>query len=107
MTITHDPELDAREPRDGDLELFDTLEPGDEITFFEWPVEPLTVLEREPAENVGERIRVQAEGSESFLYKTNDTLWHYTPEEQYSGDNNPYPVQALTRTEQNDVANEA
>ncbi|AEH35596.1 hypothetical protein [Halopiger xanaduensis] len=81
MEIVHDPSLDPREPREGDLEVFEGLEPGDSVKFFEWPVEPLTVLGWEDDENVGERLRVKAEGSESFLYRVEDHLWHYVPEE--------------------------
>lgn len=96
MAIDHSPEMDAREPRGDDLELFEGLEPGDAVTFFEWPVEPLTVLRREEDANVGERIRVEAEGDESFLYEIDGTLWHYVDEEAYSGENNPFPAQGLS-----------
>ena len=99
MSINHAPELEAREPRDDDLELFEALEPGDGVTFFEWPVEPLTVIQREEDENVGERIRVESEGDESFLYEVDGTLWHYVPEDTYSGENNPYPVEGLSLAE--------
>ena len=91
--------MEPREPRDDDLELFDALEPGDDVTFFEWPVEPLTVIQREEDENIGERIRVESEGDESFLYEVDGTLWHYVPEETYSGENNPYPVEGLSPVE--------
>lgn len=97
------PELEPRQPREDDHELFEDLEPGDSVTFFEWPVEPLTVVDREDDENVGERIRVESEGEESFLYETDGTLWHYVPEETYSGENNPFPVQGLSLVEPKDV----
>ncbi|WP_435068509.1 hypothetical protein [Haloplanus sp. C73] len=99
MEIVHDPSLDAREPREGDLEAFEGLEPGDSLKFFEWPVEPLTVLGWEDDESVGKRLRVEAEGSESFLYRVEDHLWHYVPEEQYDEANNPFPVQNLVLVE--------
>jgi len=95
MAVDHAPELDAREPKDGDLETFENLGEGDEVTFFEWPVEPLTVVGREQDEGVGEKVRVESEGDESFLYEVDGHIWHYVPEEQYSGENNPYPVQNL------------
>ncbi|GAB7093460.1 hypothetical protein JCM30237_06120 [Halolamina litorea] len=95
MDIHHNPSLDQREPRDGDLALFEGLEPGDTVSFFEWPVEPLTVLAREEDANVGERVRVKAEGSESFLYEVDGYLWHYVPEEEYAGEDNPFPVENL------------
>lgn len=60
MTISHSPHLDAREPADGDLETFENLTAGDRVSFFEWPVEPLTVIAREDDENVGERVRAEA-----------------------------------------------
>ncbi|MDL0123498.1 hypothetical protein [Halobacterium salinarum] len=94
MTITHDPTLDAREPADGDLETFENLSPGDEVSFFEWPVEPLTVIAREEDEQVGERVRVEAVGEESFLYEVDGRLWHYV-EDQENREENPFPVQNL------------
>jgi hypothetical protein len=33
MSINHSPELEGREPRDDDIELFEALEPGDAVTF--------------------------------------------------------------------------
>lgn len=102
MTISHSPELEPRQPREDDLELFEELEPGDAVTFFEWPVEPLTVIKWESDEEVGKRIRVESEGDESFLYEIDDSLWHYVPEEIYSGENNPFPVQGLSLVESKD-----
>lgn len=99
MEIDHSPEMEAREPRADDLELFQRLESGDVVTFFEWPVEPLTVIRREDDENIGERVRVKAEGDESFLYEVDGTLWHYVDEEAYSGESNPFPVQGLSQVE--------
>lgn len=96
MTITHHPEMDPREPHNEDIELFKSLEAGDVVTFFEWPVEPLKVIRREDDDTVGERVRVEAEGDESFLYQVDGNLWHYVDEEEYSGENNPFPVQDLT-----------
>jgi len=60
MQIMHNLSLDAREPREGDLEVFERLDPGDYLKFFEWPVELLTVLGWEDDENVGKRLRVEA-----------------------------------------------
>jgi len=102
MSIQHSPELEPRQPREGDLELFNALEPGDAVTFFEWPVEPLTVVRREDDDNVGERVCVESEGDQSFLYEIDGTLWHYVPEDTYSGENNPYPVQSLSLVESSD-----
>ena len=68
MSIEHNPTLDAREPQQGDIETFEESEPGDLVKFFEWPVEPLTVIGWEEDDNVGKRVRVEAEGGESFLY---------------------------------------
>jgi len=102
MTIDHQPSIDPREPQKDDLEVFEDLKPGDSVSFFEWPVEPLTVIEREEDDVVGERVRVEAAGSESFLYETDGYLWHYTPEKEYSGDNNPFPVENLTVVEATD-----
>ncbi len=99
MTITHEPDLDAREPAHGDIETFEDLAPGDEVSFFEWPVEALTVLEREPDENVGERVRVKAGGEESFLYEVDGELWHYVDDGQADHEANPFPVQNLVRKE--------
>ena len=99
MEIVHNPSLDAREPREGDLEAFEGLEPGESVKFFEWPVEPLTVLGWEDDENVGERLRVKAEGGESFLYRVEGHLWHYVPKEEFGGENNPFPVQNLVLVE--------
>jgi len=99
MDISHNPEYDPRDPRDGDLDLFEQLETGDVVTFFEWPVEPLTVVGREDDANVGTRVRVEAEGEESFLYETNGYLWHYVNEDTYAGENNPFPVENLVRKE--------
>lgn len=91
--IHHDPDLDPREPREGDLETFRNLEEGDEVSFFEWPVEPLTVFGREEDEQFWERVRVKAAGDESFLYEVDGHLWHYA--EADVGEANPYPVQNL------------
>jgi len=91
--------MEAREPADNDLELFDEIESGDVVKFFEWAVEPLTVVGREDDEEVGERVRVEAEGSESFIYEVDGNLWYYTPEEDYEGENNPFPVQNLVRVD--------
>jgi hypothetical protein len=99
MNIDHAPTLAARELREGDLETFEKLEPGDEVKFFEWPVEPLTVLSLEEIETVGRCVRVEAEGSESFLYEFDDHLWHYAPDQPSSDETNPYPVQNLVRVE--------
>lgn len=96
MTIQHSPTLDAREPRGDDLAVFESLEPGDSVTFFEWPVEPLTVVEREADENVGERVRVEAEGEESFLYVVDGHIWHYSEAVEDSEEGNPFPVQSLS-----------
>ncbi len=98
MTIIHDPELDPREPADGDIETFRNLEPGDHVSFFEWPVEPLTVRGREADDEVGERVRVEAAGEESFLYKIDGRLWHYV-DNQPDREENPYPVQNLVLKE--------
>jgi hypothetical protein len=57
------------------------------------------VIQREENENVGERIRVESERDESFLYEVDGTLWHYVPEDTYSGENNPYPVEGLSLVE--------
>mgnify|MGYP006298930819 CR=1 FL=1 len=102
MTINHDPDLEDRKPADGDLETFENLQPGDRISFFEWPVEPLTVLERETDDNVGERVRVEAAGGESFLYETAGTLWHYVDEGGTSREENPFPVQNLVLKDEAD-----
>jgi len=99
MAVTHSPELDARDPKEDDLETFRSLEEGDAVSFFEWPVEPLTVISREEDENVGEKIRVESEGDESFLYEVEGHLWHYVDEEKNSGPNNPFPVQSLKRVD--------
>ncbi len=96
MSISHSPSLDPRDPADGDVEMFRTLSSGDRISFFEWPVEPLTVLGREDDENVGERVRVEAAGEESFLYEADGALWHFT-EEQPDSETNPFPVQNLVK----------
>lgn len=93
--IDHDPKLDPRNPRENDLELLQELEEGDEVTFFEWPVEPLTVLGRESNENIGEYIRVKAAGDESFLYEVDGHIWHYA--EADTGEANPFPVQNLKK----------
>lgn len=103
MSIQHSPELEPRQPREGDLELFKALEPRDAVMFFEWPVEPLTVVGREDDESVGERVRVKSEGDESFLYEIEGNLWHYVPEDTYAGENNPFPVQDLSLVESADV----
>ncbi len=95
MAINHEPEFDARDPKEGDLETFESLSKGEVVTFFEWPVEPLKVIAREDDENVGERVRVESEGDVSFLYEVDGQLWHYVDEEKYSGENNPFPVQSL------------
>jgi len=68
MSIEHNPTLDARESQQGDIETFEELESGDSVKFFEWPVKPLTVIGWEEDDNVGKRVRVEAEGGESFLY---------------------------------------
>ncbi len=98
MTITHEPNIDAREPAEGDLETFQNLSPGDEVSFFEWPVEPLTVLEREDDDTVGERVRVESLGEESFLYEVDGYLWHYV-EGQPEREDNPFPVENLVLKE--------
>jgi hypothetical protein len=97
MPIKHSPKMEPREPSEGDIELLEELEEGDEVNFFEWAVEPLTVMGREEDENVGECVRVEAEGGESFLYVVGGRIWHYVDEEEYEGDNNPFPVQNLCR----------
>jgi len=99
MAIEHSPELEPREPRGDDLEVFDNLEPGDVVNFFEWPVEPLTVIGREEDEKVGERVRVEAEGEESFLYVVDANIWHYVDGVKNSSENNPFPVQGLSRVD--------
>jgi len=96
--INHDPELDPREPREGDLETFRNLEEGDEVTFFEWPVEPLTVLGREDNEQFGEHVRVKVAGDESFLYEVDGCLWHYADVDDQEA--NPFPVQGVSLVEQ-------
>jgi hypothetical protein len=97
MTINHDPELEPRKPSEGDLEMYHNLEQGDEVTFFEWPVEPLTVLGREDDEQFGEHVRVKAAGDESFLYVVDGHIWHYA--ENDDAEANPYPVQNLVKVE--------
>lgn len=97
MNINHNPDLEPRNQSEGDLEAFQDLERGDKVTFFEWPVEPLTVLAREDDEEFGDRIRVKAAGDESFLYEVNGHLWHYT--EADAGEANPFPVQNLKKVE--------
>jgi len=99
MTIEHNPTLEARQPQKNDLEVFENLEPGDSVKFFEWPVEPLTVISWEEDDNVENRVRVEAEGTESFLYRTDNCLWHYVPKEKFTGEGNPYPVQNLVLVE--------
>jgi len=99
MPIEHSPEYEPREPRDDDIDVFESLQQGDVVSFFEWPVEPLRVLGREQDENVGERVRVRSEGDESFLYEVDGHLWHYVDEEKYDGENNPFPVQNLVRVD--------
>lgn len=95
MTVNHNPELEARDPKEGDIEAFENLEEGDVVNFFEWAAEPLTVIGREEDDNIGERVRVEAHSEESFLYEVDGQLWHYVPEEKYAGENNPFPVQSL------------
>lgn len=85
--------MEAREPADGDIEKFESLSEGDEVSFFEWPVEPLTVLGREEDEEFGEVVRLKVEGRDAYIYEVDGSLWNYSPE--YEGDNNPYPVQSL------------
>lgn len=97
MTITHDPSMDAREPTEDDLETFRNLSENDEVKFFEWPVEPLTVLGWEEDSDFGEVAKVETEGSQSFLYEVNGNLWHYDPEAP--GEANPYPVENLVKVE--------
>ena len=97
MTIDHSPEMDPREPREGDMETFHGLEVGDRVTFFEWPVEPLTILARENDPEVGKRVRAEAVEEESFLYEDDGYLWHYSGEPE--AENNPYPVQNLRLVE--------
>ncbi len=99
MPIEHSPKLEPRDPRGGDLQIFRNLQPGDVVSFFEWPVEPLRVVGREEDRNVGERVRVKAEGSESFLYEVDGNIWHYVDEEMHLGEDNPYPVQDLVRVD--------
>jgi len=99
MVIEHSPSLEPREARENDLEVFENLEPGDSVKFFEWPVEPLSVIGWEEDDNVERRVRVEAEGAESFLYQIDGRLWHYVPEEEFPGENNPYPVQNLVLVE--------
>ncbi|WP_435075625.1 hypothetical protein [Halorubrum sp. HHNYT27] len=103
MSIEHNPTLDAREPQQGDIETFEELERGDSVKFFEWPVEPLTVIGWEEDDNVGKRVRVEAEGGESFLYQVDGHLWHYVPEDEFAGENNPYPVQNLVFLESSEA----
>jgi hypothetical protein len=74
MFIEHNPTLEAREPKQNDIETFENLDPGDSVKFFEWPVEPLTVIGWEEDENVERRVRVEAEGGESFLYQVDGHL---------------------------------
>lgn len=95
MDINHSPKIDGREPKGDDLEVFTNLEEGDTVNFFEWAVEPLTVIGWEDDETVGERVRVEAEGGESFLYEVDGQIWHYVDEREYKGKNNPFPVQSL------------
>jgi len=101
MSINHAPDMDAREPKDSDMETFEALENGDTVTFFEWPVAPLEVIGRVEDENVGDAVRVESEGDESYLYEVDGHLWHYVDEEKYSGENNPYPVQSLRQVDKN------
>jgi hypothetical protein len=103
MSIEHNPTLEAREPKQGDIEAFENLEPGDSVKFFEWPVEPLTVIGWEEDENVERRVRVEAEGDESFLYQVDGRLWHYVPEDEFAGESNPYPVQNLVLLESSEA----
>ena len=103
MSIEHNPTLEAREPKQSDIETFENLDPGDSVKFFEWPVEPLTVIGWEEDENVERRVRVEAEGSESFLYQVDGHLWHYVPEDEFAGESNPYPVQNLVLLESSEA----
>jgi len=57
------------------------------------------VISREDDENVGERVRVKAEGDESFRYEVNGCIWYYVDKEKYEGENNPFPVQNLVRVD--------
>ena len=93
--------MEPREPADDDLDIFYSLESGDVVNFFEWAVEPLTVLDRDEDEEVGECVRVEAEGSESFFYEVDGYLWHYSPD--YDGENNPYPVRDIVRVDTAEV----
>ena len=97
MTINHDPEMEPRDPAEGDLELFRDLDSGDRVTFFEWPVEPLTVLGPVEDEAAGECVKVESKGDESYIYELDGRLWHYS--EGVDAENNPYPVQNLSRVE--------
>ena len=97
MTIDHSPEMDPREPREGDMETFHGLEVGDRVTFFEWPVSSLEVVGWEEDEAVGECVRVQSEGEESFMYEVDGRLWHYSPDVE--AENNPFPAEGLRRTD--------
>lgn len=82
--------------------MFRNLTSGDRISFFEWPVEALTVLGREDDENVDERVRVEAAGEESFLYEADGALWHFT-DEQPNREGNSFPVQNLVLKEPADA----
>ncbi|MBP1986760.1 hypothetical protein [Halolamina salifodinae] len=93
MTISHEPSMDAREPTDGDLETFRDLAEGDEVKFFEWPVSPLRVLGWEEDSEFGEVVKVESEGSKSYLYEVEGHLWHYDADGE--GEANPYPVENL------------
>ena len=61
MSIQHNPTLEAREPKQGDIETLENLEPSDSVKFFEWPVEPLTVIGREEDGNVERWVRVESD----------------------------------------------
>jgi len=93
MKVNHNPGMDARAPADGDLETFHSLSEGDEVKFFEWPVSPLTVLGWVEDSEWGEVVKLEAEGSESFIYEADGNLWHYDPDGE--GEANPFPVQNL------------
>ncbi|WP_336136719.1 hypothetical protein [Natronomonas amylolytica] len=66
MSIEHNPTLDAREPQQGDIETFEELEPGDSVKFFEWPVEPLTVIGWEEDDNSGSECELKQKATSRF-----------------------------------------
>jgi|AntRauTorcE11897_2_1112592.scaffolds.fasta_scaffold02557_7 hypothetical protein len=75
MDIVHNPTVDPRQPSENTLRVFWNLEPGDQVRFFEWSLEALTIKQWRGGSGVGQYVVAECEGSDWALYKHDGGIW--------------------------------